>query len=155
MKPKTLFLLIAFAAVVCAANASAGPVLTVTGALIDDIVTSSTTTPITTVDVATGTSLSFCWSATAGTSGSPVAGYRYGWDVLDPNDDEQWPMPFTPFDQEVACSPGQTFAAGSHMFYVEVIDNDGFKSRVPIQINLTEPVPTESTTWGRIKSLFN
>jgi hypothetical protein len=155
MKLKTLPLLIVVTVLVAGSHAgvsSAGPVLTVTGALIDDIVTSTTTTPVTVVDVAAGTSLSFCWSAAA--TGSPVVGYRYGWDILDPNDDEAWPMPFTPFGQDIECSPAMSFVAGSHIFYVEVIDNDGFKSRVPIQIHITAPVPTESTTWGRIKSLY-
>lgn len=132
-----------------------GPALTVTGDLIDDIITATTETPVTGIDVGSGTPLFFCWSATGDAYGLPVTGYRFGWDLLDPNDDEQWPMPFTPFGQETECSPEQVFIAGTHMFYVEVIDYDGFKSRVPILVGITFPTPTESTTWGRVKSLYH
>jgi hypothetical protein len=131
-----------------------GPALTVTGELIDDIVTTVTTTTVTEVGVAGNTPLVFCWEATAEDYGLPVTGYRYGWDVLDPDDDNAWPMPFTPFGQTVECSPGQSFANGTHLFQVEVIDYDGFKSRVPIRVQITAPTPVESSTWGRIKSLY-
>jgi hypothetical protein len=131
-----------------------GPLLRVTGALIDDIITTVTTTPVTEVDVNRGTPVSFCWEASAEDYGLPVTGYRFGWDVIDPEDDAAWPMPFTPFAQPVECSPDRAFSFGVHTFHVEVIDYDGFKSRVPIQLTLTEPVPTENTSWGRIKSLF-
>ena len=47
---------------------------------------------------------------------------------------------------------GKHLTDGAHTFYVEVIDYDGFKSRVPIQITFTTSVPVESTTWGRIKA---
>ncbi len=131
-----------------------GPLLRVNGDLIEEILTSVTVTPVTEIDVAGGTPLVFCWQATGKDYGLPVTGYRYSWDVVDPDDDNAWSMPFTPFSQETECSTEQVFNFGSHVFYVEVIDYDGFKSRVPIQVNVTAPTPTESSTWGRIKSLY-
>jgi hypothetical protein len=133
---------------------STGPLLIVTGDLIDDIMTTVTTTPVTEADVAGGIPVVFCWEATGEDYGLPVTGYRYGWDVPDPDDDNAWPMPFTPFGQAVECSPGQSFANGTHLFQVEVIDYDGFKSRVPVLIQVMAPTPVESSTWGRIKSLY-
>jgi len=71
-----------------------GPLLKVTGAFIDDIYTSVTSTPVTEVELEGGTPVSFCWEATGEDYGLPVTGYRYGWDVTDPGDDDAWPMPF-------------------------------------------------------------
>ena len=133
---------------------TSGPALYVSGDLIDDISTAVTTTPVTEIDVAGGTPVTFCWKANANDFGLPVTGYRYSWDLTDPENDDDWSMPFTPFSQEVECSPEQTFAFGSHMFYVEAIHYDGFKARVPIRVNITDPTPTEATTWGRIKALY-
>jgi hypothetical protein len=133
-------------------NRSTGPLLSVTGEHIDDIVTTVTTTPVTEISLLPGTAVQFCWEATADDYGLPVVGYRYGWDIADPEDDDAWPMPFTPFAQTFECSAERTFTAGVHTFYVEVIDYDGFKSRVPIQITFTTSVPVENTNWGRIKS---
>jgi hypothetical protein len=135
-------------------NRITGPVLTVTGEVIDDIVTNVLTTPVTDVDLGEGTPVSFCWEARGEDYGLPVTGYRYGWDLADPDDDESWPMPFTPFPQPVVCSPDWSFTTGAHVFYVEVIDYDGLKSRVPIRVTVTGSVPVESATWGRIKSLY-
>jgi hypothetical protein len=133
---------------------STGPLLKVTGEYIDDILTAVTQTLVTDIALAAGTPVSFCWEATGEWYGLPVTGYRYGWDLSDPDDDGSWPMPFTPFAQPVECSADRSFTSGVHVFYVEVIDYDGFKSRVPIRVTITGAVPVELTTWGRIKSLY-
>jgi hypothetical protein len=131
-----------------------GPILTVTGQYIAPIITSTTQTPVTQIGLPSGTPVSFCWTADASSYGGVVAGYRYGWDLIDPNDDEQWEIPFTPFGNPQECSPVRTFFFGVHVFYVEVIDNDGFKSRVPIQITYMPGVPVEHATWGNIKARY-
>jgi len=131
-----------------------GPGLFVTGDLIELISTAVTTTPVTEIDVPAGTPIIFCWEANADAMGLPVTGYRYSWDVLDPDNDDDWSMPFTPFSQETECSATKTFGFGTHVFYVEAIHYDGFKARAPIRITVTAPTPTEATTWGRIKSLY-
>jgi hypothetical protein len=113
-----------------------GPLLRVTGDLIDPIVTSTVETPPTVIDIASGTPVMFCWTADASAYGGIVMGYRYGWDIVDLEDDSAWEIPFTPFDEPEECSPIRTFFFGTHTFHVEVIDNNGFPSRVPIIINI-------------------
>jgi hypothetical protein len=130
-----------------------GPLLTVTGDAIPDIVTATTTTPLTWIELDGGTPVTFCWTADASAYGLVVVGYRYSWDITDPNDPDAWDMPFTPFGQEQECSVEEVFDSGSHTFYVEVLDFDGFLSRVPIEISFTI-VPVEQETWGRIKALY-
>jgi hypothetical protein len=131
-----------------------GPILKVTGPYIDEIITSVTVTPVTEIDLSSGTPVNFCWEASGDVYGLPVTGYRYSWDLADPDDDDAWSMPFTPFGQQVVCSPARTFLTGVHVFYVEAIDYDGLKSRVPVKITYVPPVPAEQATWGKIKSLY-
>lgn len=132
---------------------STGPILWVNGDHIDEIITNRTDTPVTEIALNGGTPVSFCWTADASDYGLIVTGYRYSWDVTDPEDDDAWDMPFTTFSQEEECSPEDVFDSGIHTFYIEVIDFDGFKSRVPIQITYTL-VPVENTTWGHVKALY-
>jgi hypothetical protein len=58
-------------------------------------------------------------------AGSTIAGYRYGWDIADLNDDEQWEIDYTPFVGAWACSPSWAFDSGTHVFHLEIIDSGG------------------------------
>jgi hypothetical protein len=137
------------------ASTAPGPTLEVTGDLIGPIVTNTTATPVTEINVAPGTPMSFCLTADASGYGGVVAGYRTGWDITDPDDDNAWGMPFTPFPTPTVCTTAQVFLAGSHMFYAEVIDDAGIKSRVPILAHVLAPTPVEESTWGQIKALYS
>ncbi|HEU4930261.1 MAG TPA: hypothetical protein VFU38_10575 [Candidatus Krumholzibacteria bacterium] len=131
-----------------------GPLLSVDGELINLIVTSVTSTPVTEVHLPAGYPVMFCWTAEAEFYGGVVTGYRYGWDIADPDDDAQWEMEFTPFSAPQICSAPTTAPSGIHMFYIEVIDNSGYKSRVPILLDTTPGTSTRATTWGQVKSLY-
>jgi hypothetical protein len=131
-----------------------GPLLTVTGDLIDPIVTSVTSTPLTEITVGAGTEIVFCWTADASTYGGVVDGYRYQWDMTDPDDENQWETGFIPFPSPSVCSAPEEFFAGDHLFHVEVIDNAGYKSRVPILVHVLPTTPVEQATWGRVKALY-
>jgi len=131
-----------------------GPLLTVTGDLINPIITSVTTTPLTEVTVGGGTLVSFCWTADASFYGGVVDGYRYQWDMTDPDDEDQWDTGFIPFPTPSVCSTPEEFFAGDHLFHVEVVDNAGYKSRVPILVHVEPVTPVEQTTWGRVKALY-
>lgn len=131
-----------------------GPLLTVTGDLIDPIVTSTITTPVTEVDAAPGTPISFCLEADASAYGGIVAGYRTDWDVADPDDDDAWSSGFVAYPGGVVCSTARAFSAGSHTFYAEAVDNDGYKSRVPILVHILGPSAVGTSTWGRVKALY-
>ncbi|MEE9269466.1 MAG: hypothetical protein V3V49_04320, partial [Candidatus Krumholzibacteria bacterium] len=87
-------------------------------------------------DLPSGVPLSFRWTADASGYGGTVTGYRYAWDILDLNDDKQWTVDFTPFVGSGAQAPARTFFFGTHTFFVEVVDNSGFKSRSGVVINI-------------------
>lgn len=130
-----------------------GPLLTVSGDLIDPIVTFVTTTPPTEIMIDAGTPISFCWTADASAYCGVVTGHRYAWDIADPDDDAQWGE-WAPLPPDGACSTPVAFTGGVHMFYVEVIDNAGYKSRVPISAAVLPPLAVETATWGAVKALY-
>lgn len=121
---------------ILASARSTGPILTVTNRFIGTLVTANTKTPLTIVDLPAGIPMEFEFSANAESYGGLVSGYRYGWDILDLNDDEDWDISYTPFVGPRARSPARTFFFGGHTFHIEAIDNSGFKSRVGITINI-------------------
>jgi hypothetical protein len=73
-----------------------------------------------------------------------VVGYRYGWDITDLDDPEQWEVPFTPFPPHAetefprASSTPREFFFGTHVFTIEVQDNSGFCSRVEVKVNVVQ-----------------
>ncbi len=113
-----------------------GPTFVVTSTLIGSVVAASCDYPLTIVDVPAGVDLAFALSACAESYGGTVAGYRYGWDILDLNDPEQWEVDYTPFIGSVANTPARSFNFGTHTFTSEVIDNSGFCTRIEIKVNI-------------------
>jgi len=122
---------------------STGPVLNVSNKYIGTIITSSPTTPPAIIDVPANIPMSFRFSADASGYGGVASGYRYGWDIQDLSDPEQWQIDFTPFvrtcgERSVPCaeSPERSWQFDTHTFYIEVIDNSGYTSRVAITVNV-------------------
>ena len=120
---------------------STGPIVTLTSDFMDPIISATPNTPATIVELPGGTSVSFCWTGDASAYCGAVRTFRYGWDILDLSDDSQWDVGLTAFDGSEVCSPPRTFLAGSHSFIVEVYDNSGFVTRIPVTINLTGSPP--------------
>ncbi|MEJ2720273.1 MAG: hypothetical protein P8181_03920, partial [bacterium] len=115
-----------------------GPVLSVYNKYVGSMLTSSPETPLTIIDLPSKVPMSFRWTANAASYGGVASGYRYGWDIQDLKDDSQWDVLFTPFvtDDNSAQSPSRSFEFDSHTFYVEVIDNSGYTSRIGVRINI-------------------
>ena len=69
----------------------------------------------------------FCrdgWDFTA--YGGVLAGYRYGWDIIDLNDPDQWSIEFTPFISGPPFPlPTRAFAAGTHVLHYQLANSDG------------------------------
>ena len=112
-----------------------GPILTVTNQYLDPVVSTSLNDPPTIMNMPGGYPLVFCWTAETSNGGGAIEAYRYGWDILDVNDPEQWETAFIAFDGSEVCAPPRTFFFGSHTFAVEVIDNHDMRSRVMIIAN--------------------
>jgi len=130
-----------------------GPLLTVTGDLISPITTISMTTAATEIAVASGAPLTFCWTANSDAYGAYVTGYRYQWDIANPDDESQWQMPYATLPDQGACSLPLTFESDTHRVVIEVIDSIHTRSRVQIIVHVT-PLPVAPSTWGSVKALY-
>jgi len=119
-----------------ASTRSTGAILTVSNRYLGTLVTANTKTPLVIADLPAGVPMSFEFEATAESYGGVVAGYRYGWDILDLNNDDEWDISYTTFVTPRAITPARTFFFGSHTFHIEVIDNSGEKSRIGVTINI-------------------
>ena len=115
---------------------NSGPTFVLTSSLMGSVIAASCDYPLTIADVPAGIDLSFNLSACADDYGGTVSGYRYGWDILDLNDPNQWEVDYTPFISAVATTPARSFNFGTHTFTAEVIDNSGFCSRIEIKVNI-------------------
>lgn len=115
-----------------------GPVFKVRNQYLGTVTTAICHEPVTILDLPAGVPVDFCWEASAETYGGIVTGYRYGWDIEDLADPDQWETDYTPFTSRSACSPARIFYFGTHTFTVEVIDNSGYCSRVEVKINIVQ-----------------
>jgi hypothetical protein len=123
---------------------TSGPIVRLTSDFMDPVLSASPTTPPTVVVLPAGTPASFCWTGDASAYGGVVRSYRYGWDILDLADDSQWDVGYTPSDGSEECSAPRIFFFGTHTFYVDVVDNNDYFTRIPIMINFTPPPITLS-----------
>jgi hypothetical protein len=87
--------------------------------------------------------MSFSFSADARGYGGVASGYRWGWDIQDLSDPAQWEIDYTPFtktcgEAQIPCaeSPERSWQFDTHTFYIEVIDNSGYTSRVAVTVNV-------------------
>ncbi|MCH7549320.1 MAG: hypothetical protein IH969_07290, partial [Candidatus Krumholzibacteriota bacterium] len=110
------------------------PILTVCNPHVGTVVSSIGNLPVIIADILSGIAMKFEWTADWIYATEPVFLYRYGWDILDLNDDSQWDIDFTLLVDGVASAPPRTFFFGTHTFHVEV--NNGFFSRVEIKLNI-------------------
>lgn len=103
-----------------------------------------------TIDVAGGQPLEFSWVATAEAYAGVVTGYRYGWDVTDPDDelDPGWAVR-EGTAPEHRRSPGRSFQHGTHSLTIQVRDNLGQLTRL-VWILQVVPVPD----WGPLPLLL-
>ncbi len=108
------------------------PILTVYNPYMGTIRTASFNTPPVIMDLPSGLEITFEFSATAEAYGGVIVGYRCRWNVIDPNDDDDW----TPFVGETAICSGGPFFFGTHSALIEVQDNSGFITRFETVINI-------------------
>jgi hypothetical protein len=121
-----------------------GPFFTLSNIYMGAVSTTVCTTPATILDIPAGVALDFRLAASADSYGGIVSGYRYGWDISDLEDPDQWEVDFTPFtttDDEgrsTAGTPSRAFFYGTHVFTCEVVDNSGYCSRIEVKVNIVQ-----------------
>jgi hypothetical protein len=127
------------------------PVLTLNEPELGSLVFSYPTSRIHQVEVAAGELLEFSWVADATSYGGTIDGYRYGWDVGDPDDpgDPGWATDFQP---NLLSAPAVSFAPSVHSFCVVARDAAGATTRGCVEITVQGGVPATRDSWGRIKA---
>jgi hypothetical protein len=121
-----------------------GPILTLHNLYLGKVVTNVADSPLTIMDSFAGIPLQFTWWADASDYGGTVVSYRYGWDIVNLNDPQQWEVSHTPFpphgpdELPQANSDPREYYYGTHIFTIEVKDNSGFVSRKEIKVNIVK-----------------
>jgi hypothetical protein len=118
---------------------ASGPVLFVTEKLIGTAQFLGSLGNPTILNVPSGLELEFSWEGDASGSGLSITGYRYGWDVVDPSDPDQWD---TAFDPNLKQAPPITWNFGQHLLLVEARDSGGGSTLGRIQVNVI-PFPMD------------
>ncbi|MCP4546741.1 MAG: hypothetical protein GY835_09790 [bacterium] len=80
---------------------------------------------------AEGQPIAMEWLANASSYGSRISGYRYGWDIMDTANDEEW----SGWSQS-NTSTSAVFLSGTHIFYLEAADYSGTKTRVVFRFHI-------------------
>jgi len=92
-------------------------------------------------DIAAGQQLRFSWNADADLYAGEIVSYRYGWDVADPNDDDD-----PGWGPEPGLGPDNlrteivSFESGLHTLTVQCVDNSGLVTRYKAVLDVV-PIP--------------
>lgn len=116
-----------------------GPVLQVFEPFLGISTFLGTYSNVVTYNTPAGFPVNFSWHGDASDYGAIVSTYRYGWDITDLNDPNEWdvqPNPYTTVSQE------RNFLSGVHSLYIEAVDNIGVITLAKIEINIV-PVNME------------
>ena len=95
-----------------------GPVLTVREEFLGTQTFVGGSRPIR-LDIAAGQPINFRWSADASAYGGEIVGYRYGWDIRNHDEDQEW----SSWSVSNTSAPVRSFSTGSHRFNLQVRDN--------------------------------
>lgn len=106
------------------------------------------------VQHASGIPIEFTWEADSSAYGGAIAGYRYGWDVVDPGDpwDPGWAT--SGFVPDLLAADPVVFSSGVHTFHVAVIDQAGATTLGAFLLDVTSPVASRTKSWGELKSIY-
>jgi hypothetical protein len=84
-------------------------------------------------DIAGEQSVRLHWRADASSYGGSIAGYRWGWDIRNLEDDAAWQQGWS---QTATAAPERVFAQGIHKFYLEVRDDAGSITRAVLELTV-------------------
>jgi len=122
----------------------AGPLLTITEQYLGGFKFLGTNFRPEKRDLPPGVPLNFRWGADASSYGGEIKSYRYGWDVDDVNEPDDWDILPSPF---VTTAPERKLYMGVHTFTIEVTDNTGAMTRGSVEINVVPFNMTKNLLW--------
>lgn len=84
-----------------------------------------------TLEIAAGQPLAFRWRADASGYGGSIDGYRFGWDLRNPEEDDLWEQGWSATSRS---APQRAFERNTHRFYLEARDNAGSVTRAVVEL---------------------
>lgn len=91
-----------------------------------------------------GVPFNFRWQGDASDYGGTIVSYRYGWDIQDLGNPDEWAVPPGP---DYTSAPERTLRAGVHTFYAEAVDNLGKASLAQIMIEVVPFTMHRNLLW--------
>ncbi len=95
------------------------------------------------LDVATGQPVNFHWTADASTYGGRIVGYRYGWNLRDPQQDAGW----TSWSASQTEAPTRTFTSGNQRFFLQVRDNAETITSIEFELTVHRVTTVRDVLW--------
>ena len=86
----------------------------------------------------------FTWEADASGYGGVISGYRYGWDVADLSNPNDWEVVLSPY---ATSAPPRSFFSGVHTLFVEAVDNNGYSTLAQIEITIFPLDMSRNLLW--------
>lgn len=93
------------------------------------------------------TRLAFRWNAEPTYSWFGPIEYRYGWDIQNLGDDNEWTFPWSSQVGRELWSRSDRFTSGVHIFYVEARDDAGTITRARIEVEVIEFTRDRDLLW--------
>ena len=91
-----------------------------------------------------GFTMSFSWSADASSYGADISTYRYGWDVTDLADPNDWDVLASPY---ITSAPAVSFRSGVHTLYVEAVDDMGSSTLGTFEVTVFPQKMEKNLLW--------
>ena len=126
-----------------------GPILHVT--VNDQTFDFEGTPPPVEVSVQASHLVAISWTATPGSFGSPVDAFRYGWDLMNPANDDEWDQNWC---STCRSANSRTFHSGYHQFFLEARDLGALYTRARIGLPIIQS-SVQAISWTRIRSLYD
>jgi len=92
------------------------------------------------LDVAASQPIEFRWRGDATSYGGEVVAFRYGWDIRNPQDDEEWQQPWC---ATCRTAPLRIFNSGTHRFFLELRDNAETITHAEIELVVNQVARTK------------
>ncbi len=111
-------------------NDQIGPILRVKERFLGTYSFASGSRPVV-VDIATGEPVEFRWVGDASDYGGEIVSYRYGWNIRNPQNDEEWEQNWC---STCTAAPVRIYSNGTQRFFVEARDNAESITRAVIEL---------------------
>ncbi|MFQ5600607.1 MAG: hypothetical protein ACE5G2_08635, partial [Candidatus Krumholzibacteriia bacterium] len=95
------------------------------------------------LDIAAGQPITFTWFADATEYGGEIVAYRFGWNIRNPENDQEW----SSWSLSNRSAPPRTFNSGSHRFFLQARDNAEVITSAIIELTIHQVTLLRDVVW--------